>query len=102
MKTSYSIPSSSKYKHEQFFDTIIIGSGISGLSLAAILSKDGQKVLVLEQHYVIGGCTHTFTRKKYEWDIGLHYVGGVGTDTELKRIYDYVCDIPIKWSDMGE
>jgi 2-polyprenyl-6-methoxyphenol hydroxylase-like FAD-dependent oxidoreductase len=31
-------------------DAIIIGSGIGGLATAAILSKAGKKVLVLEQH----------------------------------------------------
>ncbi len=89
-------------REEKEFDTIIIGSGISGMALAAMLSKDGQKVLVLERHYVAGGCTHTFKRGNYEWDVGLHYVGEVGTDTELKMIYDYICDTPIEWADMGE
>ena len=31
-------------------DTIVIGSGIGGLSCAAYLSRVGKKVLVLEQH----------------------------------------------------
>jgi all-trans-retinol 13,14-reductase len=43
-----------------------------------------------------------FKRGHYEWDVGLHYVGEVGTDTELKLIYDYICDTPIEWADMGE
>jgi all-trans-retinol 13,14-reductase len=101
-KIAHSLFSSFKLRHEQEFDTIIIGSGISGLALAAILSKDGQKVLVLERHYVAGGCTHTFKRGHYEWDVGLHYVGEMGTDTELRKIYDYICDTPIEWEDMGE
>ena len=36
-------------------DTIIIGSGMSGLSCAAILSRLGYKVLVLEQHNDVAG-----------------------------------------------
>ena len=99
---AHSLFSPFKLRYEQEFDTIIIGSGISGLALAAILSKDGQKVLVLERHYVAGGCTHTFKCGNYEWDVGLHYVGEVGTDTELKMMYDYICDTPIEWADMGE
>jgi NADPH-dependent 2,4-dienoyl-CoA reductase/sulfur reductase-like enzyme len=43
-------------------DTIIIGSGMSGLSCAAVLSRLGKKVLVLEQHegyiYIILGLLH--------------------------------------------
>lgn len=101
-KIAHSVLTPFKLRHEEEFNTIIIGSGISGLALAAMLSKEGQKVLVLERHYVAGGCTHTFKRAHYEWDVGLHYVGEVGTDTELKMIYDYICDTPIEWADMGE
>ena len=61
------------------FDAIVIGSGIGGLTVAAMLSRHGKKrVLVLERHYRIGGYTHTFTRPGYEWDVGVHYVGQVG------------------------
>jgi len=56
-------------------DVIIIGSGMSGLTCAAILSRMGRKVLVLEQHYVEGGGTHMFQlRGGLEFDSGLHYL----------------------------
>lgn len=51
-------------------DVIVIGSGIGGLSTAAILAKEGKKVLVLEQHDVAGGNLHTFTENGYEFDTG--------------------------------
>ena len=35
---------------QEKFDTIIIGSGISGLTTAVLLSQHGQRVLVLEKH----------------------------------------------------
>jgi hypothetical protein len=55
-------------------DFIIIGSGMSGLSCAAVLARLGRKVLVLEQHEdVAGGGTHTFVEKGYTFDSGLHY-----------------------------
>ena len=54
---------SSQEKVPSDLDAIVIGSGIGGLSVAALLSKVGQKVLVLEQHDVAGGCTHTFADK---------------------------------------
>ena len=55
-------------------DVIIIGSGMSGLSCAAILARLGKKVLVLEQHPdTAGGGTHGFDLKGYRFDSGLHY-----------------------------
>lgn len=55
-------------------DYLIIGSGMSGLSCGAILSRLGRKVVVLEQHYdVAGGGTHMFDLKGYPFDSGLHY-----------------------------
>lgn len=57
-------------KVPQNLDAIVIGSGIGGLSIAAILAKAGKRVLVLEQYGKAGGCTHTFGKKGYEFDIG--------------------------------
>ena len=48
------------------WDAIVIGSGIGGLTAAAMLSKyASRKVLVLERHYTAGGYTHSFTRPGY-------------------------------------
>ena len=51
-------------------DAIVIGSGIGGLTTAAVLAKSGQRVLVLEQHDQAGGCCHTFIDKGFEFDVG--------------------------------
>ncbi len=87
---------------QDIYDTIIIGSGMSGLATAAILAKEGQKVLVLERHYTAGGFTHIFKRKGYEWDVGIHYIGNVQADESiLKKLFDYVSNGELKWADMG-
>ena len=62
---------------EGAFDVLVIGSGMGGLASALILSKEGFKVCVLEQHYRVGGCLHRFFRKKVPFDTGFHYIGGV-------------------------
>lgn len=57
------------------WDTIVVGSGISGMACAAALGKAGDKVLLLEQHTVPGGMTHCFSRHGFRWDVGVHCVG---------------------------
>jgi len=58
-------------------DYVIVGSGLGGLTSAALLSRAGFKCVVLEQHDVAGGSTHTFTEKGFTFDVGVHYVGSV-------------------------
>lgn len=41
------------------FDHLIIGSGINALVAAAMLSRKGDRVLVIEREDRIGGCMHT-------------------------------------------
>ena len=60
------------------WDAVIIGSGLGGLSAGAYLAANGKRVLVCEQYDVAGGCSQTFRRKRqWQFDVGLHYVGGV-------------------------
>jgi len=85
------------------YDAIIIGSGMGSLTCAALLSKEGKKVLVLERHYVAGGFTHVFKRKGYEWDVGIHYIGEVQNEySPIRKMFDYISNNKLKWEDMGE
>jgi all-trans-retinol 13,14-reductase len=84
------------------YDAVVIGSGIGGLTSAAMLAKHGgRKVLVLERHYTPGGYTHVFHRPGYDWDVGVHYVGGMRPGSTLRRILDDISDGRIEWADMG-
>ena len=49
---------------------IVIGSGLSGLTAAALLAKNGNEVIVFEQNKDIGGVTATFEQEGYRWDWG--------------------------------
>lgn len=67
-------------------EVIVIGSGLAGLTAAAYLAALGKQVLVLEQYDVAGGCSQTFRRKnEWQFDVGLHYIGGARTG-EIARI----------------
>lgn len=88
---------------DSHYDVIIIGSGIGGLCNAALLSKLGKKVCVLEQHYTAGGYTHSYERKGYEWDVGVHYVGEVHKPwSVLRKVFDAISDRQIEWAPMDD
>ncbi|MCZ4431287.1 FAD-binding oxidoreductase [Agrobacterium sp. SOY23] len=61
---------------DERFDAVVIGSGMGGLSAARMLAEFGEKrVLLLEQHYTLGGLTHEFTREgRYHFGTGVHYL----------------------------
>ena len=68
-------------------DAVIIGSGVGGLATAICLARAGQKVLVLEQHYVPGGWSHSFTLNGQRFSPGVHYVGLINEGQSTNELY---------------
>ena len=63
---------------------IILGAGVSGLSLAWKLSEHGVKVHVLESASTVGGLAGTIRENGYCMDIGPHSF--FSEDTEILNI----------------
>ena len=83
------------------YDCIVVGSGIGGLCTAALQARLGRRVCVLEQHYTAGGFTHSYERKGFEWDVGVHYIGDVHKPHHtLRRIFDVISDGKLEWAKM--
>jgi phytoene dehydrogenase-like protein len=70
------------------FDSIIIGSGIGGLSTAICLSRANHKVLVLEQHDVPGGWCHSFYLNGHRFTPGVHYIGLLGEGESSSELFE--------------
>lgn len=66
---------------------VIIGSGIGGLTCGCYLAKAGIKVIVIEQHSKPGGYCVSFERKRYRFDVGIHYLVGIKNGS-LGKILD--------------
>lgn len=89
---------------DEYYDCIVIGSGIGGLTVAALLSRHGnKKVLVLEKHGVAGGFTHVFHRPNYEWDVGVHYIGRISDPKmDVRAAFDHITNGDLKWALMPD
>lgn len=61
------------------YDAIIIGSGNGGLASAMTLARNGKKVAVFERHNIPGGCGTSFRRGRFEFEVALHQLNGIGT-----------------------
>jgi all-trans-retinol 13,14-reductase len=68
------------------FDDLVIGAGMAGLSVGALLANAGRRVLVVEAHDVPGGYAHTFTVKQFRFCAQVHYVFGCGEGETIARV----------------
>ena len=67
----------------------VIGSGISGLTAALLLSRRGYDVSVFDRQRQAGGALHRFRRDSIPFDVGFHYTGGLGKGQILRALWRY-------------
>lgn len=61
------------------YDAIVIGAGNGGLTAGATLAQRGVNVLLLERHNIPGGCATSFCRGRFEFEVSLHQLSGLGS-----------------------
>lgn len=69
---------------------VIIGGGLGGLFAGAILAKEGFNVTVLEKNATAGGGLQTFRRFGMDFDTGMHVIGGMQQNGNIRRLCDYL------------
>lgn len=74
----------------EIFDYIIFGAGLGGLATAACLTKQGYRVLVLEKHYLPGGCCHTFDYGDYSFCADVHYISQCAPGQTIAKFLNYI------------
>ncbi|NJO78675.1 MAG: FAD-dependent oxidoreductase [Cyanobacteria bacterium RM1_2_2] len=67
-------------------DAIVIGSGIGGLTAAALLARYGKKVIVCESHAIPGGAAHSFSRQGFHFDSGPSFYCGLSDAHSLNPL----------------
>lgn len=79
--------------HLETTDIVIIGSGIGGLSCAALLARYGFRVIVCESHSIAGGAAHGFERDGFKFDSGPSLYSGMSyrpSTNPLRQVFDAV------------
>ncbi|MGD9046739.1 MAG: NAD(P)/FAD-dependent oxidoreductase [Anaerolineae bacterium] len=69
------------------YDAIVIGAGLGGLAAATMLAHEGLGVLLLERHNVPGGYATSFVRGRFEFEVALHELSGIGPPERRGNVY---------------
>ncbi len=75
------------YSKKNKYDYLIMGTGMSALSIGSLLAHSGKKVCMLEAHDVPGGMAHTFKMGDYQFCAQVHYIWGCAPGG---RIYEFL------------
>ncbi len=69
------------------YDVVVIGAGVGGLTAAALLSKAGLAVCVLEKEPHVGGYLAGFCRKRFVFDTAIHWLNQYGAGGILEKLF---------------
>ena len=89
-----------KREPDDSYDAIIIGAGVGGLVCANLLARTGLKVLLVEQHFMVGGYCSTFRRNGYTFDAATHFYPLLGNPSTITGALLQDLGITTEWIKM--
>ena len=72
------------------FEYAVVGSGIGGSSIAALLNAKGHSVALFEKEPHLGGCSSTFCHNGYTYNTGATTLAGYEDGFIVKEVFDGV------------
>ena len=79
---------------------MVIGAGVGGLICANLLARAGLKVLLIEQHFMVGGYCSTFRRKGFTFDAATHFYPLLGNTSTITGSLLSELGITTEWAKM--
>ncbi len=88
------------------YDIVVIGAGNAGLVAALKASKEGKKVLLVDNNSIPGGFATSTLKGQFEFENSLHKLSGMGTEDnkgEIRKIFDeFEINEKIEWIKLTE
>ncbi|TIH15788.1 NAD(P)/FAD-dependent oxidoreductase [Marinifilum sp. JC120] len=72
------------------YDQIVVGAGISGMTSALLLAKQGHKVALVEAFPLLGPTVRGFSRQGVHFETGIHLIGGMGDGDPLDIYFKHL------------
>lgn len=72
------------------FEYAVVGSGVGGSSIAALLNAKGHDVALFEKESYLGGCSSTFKHKGHSYNTGATTLAGYEDGFIVKEMFDEI------------
>ena len=89
-------------KRTEYIDTLVLGAGMGGLSIACLEVRENANIGLLDAHYNVGGCAGFFSSNGHIYDAGATTLSGLEHDRPLAKFLKLLeIDLDYKKVDPG-